>query len=161
MCASCCCCGSLTLSTLTTHYHFHYHYLPVSHSEQMFSYCPTEYLGEFSFPSDLTFVVAVSGADAEKTGNAMADYNNAAFLALDAGRAWVEATTAAGGEVPEPWNKRVVNLAEVVGFVAKGLGVPRKHPLVMKVCFCRCCCCCPPPLLLLQIWPCCGLAIAQ
>ena len=104
-------------------------------SEQMFSYCPTEYLGEFCFPSDLTFVVAVSGADAEKTGNAMADYNNAAFLALDAGRAWVEATTAAGGEVPEPWNKRVVNLAEVVAFVAKGLDVPRKHPLVMKVRF--------------------------
>jgi hypothetical protein len=46
-------------------------------------------LGEFKFPADLTFVVAVSGAEADKTGNAMADYNNAAFLAFDAAKAWV------------------------------------------------------------------------
>ena len=30
---------------------------------KMFSYCPTQYLGEFTFPKDLTFIVAVSGAE--------------------------------------------------------------------------------------------------
>merc|ERR1740138_2033395 len=43
---------------------------------KLFSYCPTKHEGTFSFPSDLAFVVAVSGALAEKTGEAMADYNN-------------------------------------------------------------------------------------
>ena len=101
---------------------------------KMFSYCPTQYLGEFSFPADLTFVVAVSGAEAEKTGNAMADYNNAAFLARDAGIAWTKASKDAGEEVPKPWNGQNLNLSEIVRHVSGRIGLPATHPLVMEVC---------------------------
>jgi len=58
----------------------------------MFSYCPTKHEGSFDFPADATFVIAVSGALAEKTGGAMESYNNAAFLARDAAAAWCEST---------------------------------------------------------------------
>ena len=71
---------------------------------------------------------------AEKTGNAMADYNNAAFLAFDAARAWCAATEETpGATTPKPWNKLEPNLSEIVGHVAEELKVPRHHPLVCKV----------------------------
>eukprot|EP00756_Hemistasia_phaeocysticola_P060391 Hpha_TRINITY_DN4000_c0_g1::TRINITY_DN4000_c0_g1_i1::g.63847::m.63847/K00849/galK; galactokinase len=51
---------------------------------KVFSFCPTRLEGVFKCDGGVTFVIAVSGATAEKTGGAMADYNNAAFLARDA-----------------------------------------------------------------------------
>mmetsp|Transcript_88606 Transcript_88606/g.225541 ORF Transcript_88606/g.225541 Transcript_88606/m.225541 type:complete len:522 (+) Transcript_88606:69-1634(+) len=80
---------------------------------KMFSYCPTKHEGTFNFPEDSVFVIAVSGAIAEKTGNAMADYNNAAFLARDAAAAWCKST----GKTPldgETFVQGRPNLAEVV-----------------------------------------------
>jgi galactokinase len=62
------------------------------HSLNMFSYCPTQFLENVVFPDDLTFVIASSGAIAEKTGAAMGSYNNAAFLARDCTGAWNKAT---------------------------------------------------------------------
>jgi len=61
-------------------------------SLNMFSYCPTQFLENVAFPEDLTFVIASSGAVAEKTGAAMGSYNNAAFLARDCTGAWNKAT---------------------------------------------------------------------
>jgi len=83
---------------------------------EMFSYCPTKHEASFKFPDDLVFVIAVSGALAEKTGNAMADYNNAAFLARDAAAAWVDANAALplGGATFVPGR---ANLAEIVRHV--------------------------------------------
>merc|ERR1711865_1147136 len=62
-------------------------------SLNMFSYCPTLFLGNVQWPEDLTFVIASSGAVAEKTGAAMGSYNNAAFLARDCTRAWNKSTS--------------------------------------------------------------------
>jgi len=80
---------------------------------KVFSYCPTKHEHTFDFPSDVTFVIAVSGALAEKTGDAMADYNNAAFLARDAALAWCDATgrMPLGGKTFVPGR---ANLAEIV-----------------------------------------------
>jgi len=83
---------------------------------KMFSYCPTKLEGTFDFPSKLVFVIAVSGALAEKTGDAMEDYNNASFLARDAAAAWVESV----GSLPLDGSTFVpkrANLAEVVRHV--------------------------------------------
>lgn len=88
---------------------------------KMFSYCPTKHERTFDFPGDLVFVIAVSGAIAQKTGNAMADYNNAAFLARDAAAAWCKST----GELPLEGGIFVSgrpNLAEVVRHVRGTLG---------------------------------------
>lgn len=71
----------------------------------MFSYCETRAEGTFAFPPTATFVIASSGAKAEKTGGAMDDYNNAAHLSFAAADAYVEVTKA---ELPK------CNLAEVV-----------------------------------------------
>eukprot|EP01062_Namystynia_karyoxenos_P054090 TRINITY_DN44277_c0_g1_i1.p1 TRINITY_DN44277_c0_g1~~TRINITY_DN44277_c0_g1_i1.p1 ORF type:complete len:552 (+),score=173.45 TRINITY_DN44277_c0_g1_i1:76-1656(+) len=77
---------------------------------KVFSYCPTRLEGVFAVPDSVSFVIAVSGAKAEKTGGAMADYNNAAFLARDSARAWRDA----GGQVSDPFVPGAPNLAEVV-----------------------------------------------
>lgn len=82
---------------------------------RMYSYCPTKDEGSFDFPSDVKFVVAVSGALAEKTGAAMADYNNAAFLARDAAAAWCAAQTQVNESLPlEPFVPARPNLAEII-----------------------------------------------
>ena len=60
----------------------------------MFSYCNTRFEGSMPFPRGVTFVVGVSGAIAEKTGDRMEDYNNAAFRAKAAAEAWCELTGA-------------------------------------------------------------------
>ena len=52
----------------------------------MYSYCPTANEGVFAFPPDWTFVIGVSGAVAEKTGDKMKDYNDASLLAKEAAR---------------------------------------------------------------------------
>ena len=58
---------------------------------KMFSYCPTRHERTVDWPKDLDICVCVSGAKAEKTAGAMQDYNNAAFLAFDAARAYCDA----------------------------------------------------------------------
>lgn len=86
----------------------------------MFSYCPTKHEGSFEFPADATFVIAVSGALAEKTGGAMESYNNAAFLARDAAAAWCES-----GEAPISGAAFVPgrpNLAEIIRHVRAASG---------------------------------------
>eukprot|EP00123_Amoebidium_parasiticum_P007150 comp17916_c0_seq1/m.18192 comp17916_c0_seq1/g.18192 ORF comp17916_c0_seq1/g.18192 comp17916_c0_seq1/m.18192 type:complete len:479 (-) comp17916_c0_seq1:418-1854(-) len=72
----------------------------------MFSYCPTRFEGAFNFPSDCTFVIASSGNVAEKTGDKLEDYNNAAFQARDAKVAYNDAT-----------GSNCANLAKVVKHV--------------------------------------------
>lgn len=54
----------------------------------LFSYCPTHREGVFECPGDLIFVIAVSGAIAEKTGDKMQDYNDASLLAQEAARVY-------------------------------------------------------------------------
>jgi galactokinase len=71
----------------------------------MFSYCDTRFESAFAFPTDIVFVIASSGAVAEKTGDKMDDYNNAAFQSFAAADAYCDAT---GVQLP----KR--NLREVV-----------------------------------------------
>lgn len=88
---------------------------------KMYRYCPTVFEGAYSFPSNMAFIIAVSGAKAEKTGDAMEDYNNAAFLARDAATAWCKAS----GEIPlggKTFIKGCANLAEVVQHVRQSLG---------------------------------------
>ncbi|CAK0890885.1 unnamed protein product [Prorocentrum cordatum] len=87
---------------------------------KMFSYCPTSHEVTFDFPEDVVLVIAVSGALAEKTGDAMADYNNAAFLARDAAAAWCEGA----GRMPSGrlFVEGRPNLAEVVRHVRAELG---------------------------------------
>jgi hypothetical protein len=62
-----------------------------------YSYCPTLNEGKFAFPAEWTFVIGVSGAVAEKTGDKMKDYNDAALLAREAGDRRIAA-------VLPPWN---------------------------------------------------------
>lgn len=85
---------------------------------EVYSYCPTKHLGSFPFPVDMVFVIAVSGALAEKTGDAMCDFNNAAFLARDAALAWCDATS----ERPldgATFVRDCPNLAEVIRHVSQ------------------------------------------
>jgi hypothetical protein len=56
---------------------------------------PTANEGVFAFPATWTFVIGVSGAIAEKTGDKMNDYNDAALLAREAGRVACEHAKAA------------------------------------------------------------------
>ena len=49
---------------------------------KMWSFAPTTHISTASLPPSVTFVIAVSGAMAEKTKGAMSDYNDAAMLAL-------------------------------------------------------------------------------
>jgi len=58
----------------------------------MFSYCDTQFERAFDWPEDMVFVIASSGAVAEKTGDKMEDYNNAAFLSFAAADAYCDAT---------------------------------------------------------------------
>jgi len=83
---------------------------------KMYSFCPTRLEGTFKCSPEVTFVIAVSGATAEKTGGAMADYNNAAFLARDAASAWCNG----GCKIEKTFVAERANLAEVVGKIREG-----------------------------------------
>lgn len=55
----------------------------------LYSYCPTLNEAVLPFPDDLVFVIGVSGSIAEKTGDKMQDYNDAALLAKEAARTYI------------------------------------------------------------------------
>lgn len=57
-----------------------------------FTFCPIEEQRSVQFPADWTFVVAVSGVLAEKTGSALESYNNASRKARELAEAWNSAT---------------------------------------------------------------------
>lgn len=57
-----------------------------------FDYAPTRLLQRVTMPHGLTFVVAVSGVAAAKTGSARVAYNRAAQLAAEAVRLWNAST---------------------------------------------------------------------
>lgn len=71
----------------------------------LYSYCPTQREDVLAFPADLVFVIGVSGSIAEKTGDKMKDYNDAAMLAKEAARAYV---SGAKREVSPPHLANVV-----------------------------------------------------
>lgn len=58
----------------------------------MFSYCPTRREQVVTWPKGVQFVIGVSGQVAEKTGDKMADYNDASLLAKEAARVYCSAT---------------------------------------------------------------------
>lgn len=58
----------------------------------MFSYCPTRREATVAWPAGVQFVIGVSGQVAEKTGDKMAEYNDAALLAKEACRVYCAAT---------------------------------------------------------------------
>ncbi|MFT3887603.1 MAG: galactokinase family protein [Arachnia sp.] len=60
-----------------------------------FTFCPIVRRREVPFPADLTFVVAVSGVLAEKTGAALEAYNRASLTARALVEAWNDATGSA------------------------------------------------------------------
>jgi len=97
----------------------------------LWQYCPAEHLATVSADPDVCFVVAVSGAKAEKTGNAMSGYNDASLLSLWAAAAVTVARAIASGidaakrpltaqdlasifDKTSLYNHSVPNLAEVV-----------------------------------------------
>jgi galactokinase len=55
-----------------------------------FTFSPLEKLGKFSFPAEFCFAIASSGVVAEKTGAAMARYNNLSRMARAIVDAWPE-----------------------------------------------------------------------
>lgn len=57
-----------------------------------FSFCPIRLEGRVPFPAELSFVVAVSGVLAEKTGAARDDYNRASLATREIVRRWNDAT---------------------------------------------------------------------
>ncbi len=64
---------------------------------KMWSYCPTKHCRTIACDPDVRFVIAVSGAKAEKTGGAMDDYNDACLLAFWAAAAYAQGRAAAAG----------------------------------------------------------------
>ena len=58
----------------------------------LFSYCPTRSEGVVTWPKGVKFVIGVSGQVAEKTGDKMADYNDASLLAKEAAKVYCTAT---------------------------------------------------------------------
>lgn len=57
-----------------------------------FTFCPIEEHGSVDVPAEWSFVVAVSGVLAEKTGAALELYNNASLRARELADAWNDAT---------------------------------------------------------------------
>ncbi len=57
-----------------------------------YSYCPVRFEGAAPMPGDWTFVVAVSGVEADKTGSARERYNEASLSARAVLELWNEAT---------------------------------------------------------------------
>jgi galactokinase len=106
-------------------------------SLKMYSYCPTRLEATVPFPEDCSFVIAVSGAVAEKTGARLSDYNNAALLSFAAAKAWcaaAEAQAAAAGHAAVPESSHLLvraiqaaadeDIEEAGGAVAAALGAP-------------------------------------
>jgi galactokinase len=58
----------------------------------LFSYCPTRSEGVVTWPKGVKFVIGVSGQVAEKTGDKMADYNDASLLAKEAAKVYCAVT---------------------------------------------------------------------
>jgi galactokinase len=99
---------------------------------KMWSYCPTLHRRTVSVDPDVRFVIAVSGAKAEKTGGAMDDYNDACLLAFWAAAAYTQgragADAAASGDAISRdalaalfpgvalYNPNLPNLAECVRY---------------------------------------------
>ena len=65
-----------------------------SHQDQLsqFSFCPTRREADIDFPSDYSFVVAVSGVLAEKSGQARELYNRASLATTEIVKLWNQAT---------------------------------------------------------------------
>eukprot|EP00966_Prymnesium_polylepis_P207261 4800686-Prymnesium_polylepis.2 len=63
---------------------------------RLYSFCPTTLEEAIPFPRTLRFVVAVSGATAQKGAERLADYNNAALLAR-----WAADAAMAGEAIAE------------------------------------------------------------
>lgn len=57
-----------------------------------YRYCPVRLERRIALPDDLRFLIAFSGAHAEKTGGARELYNRASLLAQQAAQAWRQAT---------------------------------------------------------------------
>ena len=113
----------------------------------MFSYCPTHHERAVDVDGDVRFIIAVSGAKAEKTQGSMQDYNDACQLAAWAAAAYTVAKAdqiAAGGaggkgadldiaaiygDVP-CYNAAVPNLSEVVARECKEDGAAANSPAV-------------------------------
>ena len=57
-----------------------------------FTFCPIQEQRSVPFPAEWSFVVAVSGVLAEKTGAALESYNNASLKARELAAAWNSAT---------------------------------------------------------------------
>ncbi|GAA4908580.1 galactokinase family protein [Tessaracoccus lubricantis] len=57
-----------------------------------FTFCPIEEGTSVDLPAEWSFVVAVSGVLAEKTGSALESYNNASLRARELAEAWNDAT---------------------------------------------------------------------
>jgi len=101
----------------------------------LWQFCPAEHLAMVTVDPAVRFVIAVSGAKAEKTGSAMNRYNDATLLAQWAAVAYTAART--GGSPEQPltmddlasvyqrvmlYNPRLPNLAEVVRLERAELG---------------------------------------
>ncbi len=65
-----------------------------SYQDQLsqFSFCPTRREADIDFPSDYSFVVAVSGVLAEKSGQARELYNRASLATTEIVKLWNQAT---------------------------------------------------------------------
>ena len=57
-----------------------------------YSYSPVRFEGSIKLPTDLVFVIAASGIQAEKTGSAMAEYNRLSLQSRAVAEVWREAT---------------------------------------------------------------------
>lgn len=96
----------------------------------LWKFCPTEHLATLTFDPAVSFCIAVSGAKAEKRGEAMVGYNDASLLAQWAAAAVTLARAASNGVALEQplthevlariynrtslYNPSLPNLAEVV-----------------------------------------------
>ena len=83
-----------------------------------YGFNPIQCEGHVPFPAHLTFAVAASGVVARKTGNAMAQYNRAAKLALRA---------------LEHWNSRTLRTDRTLAGAVRNAGVREIHELLGRV----------------------------
>lgn len=118
---------------------------------KMWEYCPTKHLRTVAVDPNVRFVIAVSGAKAEKTGAAMNEYNDACALASWAASAYVvsrrsgaqletsmdKETLAGMFSNTTTYNPAIPNLAEVVrqveGEIRSQEGCPESVPEVRQL----------------------------
>uniref|UniRef100_A0A7S4T293 Galactokinase n=1 Tax=Alexandrium monilatum TaxID=311494 RepID=A0A7S4T293_9DINO len=116
----------------------------------LWQFCPTEHLAAVTVDPAVAFVVAVSGAKAEKTGGAMGRYNDASLLAQWAAAAYTAALAqAAGAPLEQPltaedlgrlygqvalYNPRLPNLAEVVRQERQAMGDAEPGQVRASIC---------------------------